>query len=310
MNAESEIPQAPQEPGPIARIFWSPAEHRLRAGWRLTLQSLLLITLLVIFSVVGAIIAYIWGGLDLSTLNVSSPIAYVISLPAILLSTWIARRVLDRRSFASLGLHLHGAPLRDLVFGILLTGAMMGLIFLLEVGLGWLQVGSFAWEGGAASGWPGQLLGVLASFVIVGFQEELLSRGYQLQNLIDGLNLPWGVVISSILFALFHAYNPGAGLLPLVGLFFSGLFLAYGWTTTRQLWLPIGLHIGWNIFEGPVFGFAVSGNQTFRLIQQSVSGPGWVTGGAFGPEGGAILLPALLLGAAGIWLYTRGRQPE
>jgi hypothetical protein len=74
------------------------------------------------------------------------------------------------------------------------------------------------------------------------------------------------------------------------------------------LWLPIGLHLGWNFFEGNIFGFPVSGLDTFRLIRHSINGPTWLTGGPFGPEAGLIILPAMALG---IWLmiiFTRGRD--
>jgi membrane protease YdiL (CAAX protease family) len=85
----------------------------------------------------------------------------------------------------------------------------------------------------------------------------------------------------------------------------AGLFLAFGYLRTRQLWLPIGLHIGWNFFEGPVFGFAVSGTGSFTLIRQVPTGPDLLTGGAFGPEAGLIVIPALLLGGLLIYWYTR-----
>ena len=139
--------------------------------------------------------------------------------------------------------------------------------------------------------------------VMVGWQEELLSRGYWLQNLEDGLGLPAALAISSILFALAHLANPHVSLMPILGLTAAGLFMAYGYLTTRQLWLPIGLHIGWNFFEGPVFGFPVSGTTDFfRLLDLSRHGPGFLTGGAFGPEAGLIQYPILLLG---VWLIAR-----
>ena len=60
----------------------------------------------------------------------------------------------------------------------------------------------------------------------------------------------------------------------------------------------MGLHTGWNFFEGTVFGFPVSGLGDFpRIIDQAVNGPARITGGLFGPEAGLVLLPALLLGA-------------
>jgi membrane protease YdiL (CAAX protease family) len=89
------------------------------------------------------------------------------------------------------------------------------------------------------------------------------------------------------------------------GLFLAGMFLAFAYTRTRQLWLPIGLHIGWNFFEGTVFGFPVSGLGLSGIIEHSVNGPVQFTGGAFGPEAGLVLLPALALGTILVYYYTR-----
>jgi hypothetical protein len=102
-----------------------------------------------------------------------------------------------------------------------------------------------------------------------------------------------------------HLGNPNATWVSAAGIFLAGLFLAYGYLTTKQLWLPIGLHIGWNFFEGVVFGFPVSGLDIYRLMRTTISGPDLWTGGAFGPEAGLVLLPGLLLGAALIFAYSR-----
>jgi hypothetical protein len=152
------------------------------------------------------------------------------------------------------------------------------------------------------------MVGTLIVYVAVGYYEELLSRGYHLQNLADGLNLPLGLMLSSAVFSVAHLTNPGAKLLSVIGIFAAGFFLAYGWLRTRQLWIPIGLHIGWNFFQGTVFGFPVSGLGGFHLIRQTVAGPEVVTGGAFGPEAGLAGLAAMGIGAGLIWLYTRQRK--
>jgi hypothetical protein len=104
-----------------------------------------------------------------------------------------------------------------------------------------------------------------------------------------------------------HGNNPGTTWASTIGLVLAGLFLAYGYIATRQLWLPIGLHIGWNFFEGTVFGFPVSGLDIYRILRHQVTGPELWTGGAFGPEAGLIVLPALALGAALIYVYSRRR---
>ena len=144
-------------------------------------------------------------------------------------------------------------------------------------------------------------------FILVGFNEEFLFRGYHLQTITSGLNLFWGLIISSIIFGGLHLGNPNATWVSAAGIFFAGLFLAYGYIRTQQLWLSIGLHLGWNFFEGVVFGFPVSGLSIYPLMNIKVSGPVAWTGGAFGPEAGLIILPALALGAILINLYTRRR---
>ena len=95
-----------------------------------------------------------------------------------------------------------------------------------------------------------------------------------------------------------------------VGIFLAGAFLALGYLTTRQLWLPIGLHIGWNFFEGVVFGFPVSGTETYSLLITNMVGPDLWTGGPFGPEAGIVVLPSLMLGALLIFIYSKVRSEK
>jgi hypothetical protein len=110
-------------------------------------------------------------------------------------------------------------------------------------------------------------------------------------------------------FALLHLGNPNVNwantLSITAGIFFAGVYLAYAYIRTGQLWLPIGLHIGWNFFQGVVFGFPVSGMDAYPLTRIKVGGPALWTGGAFGPESGLIVLPSLIVGGILIYLYTR-----
>lgn len=185
----------------------------------------------------------------------------------------------------------------------------MGFIFLIEWAAGWLRIDGFAWQKMPVLQIVQEMLTMLVFFILVGWQEELSSRGYQLQNLAEGLNLFWAVIISSTAFALLHLANPSVSTMAVIGLIIAGLFMAYGYVTTRQLWLSIGLHIGWNYFEGTILGFQVSGWSGMpRLIQQTVNGNPLFTGGDFGPEAGLILLPGIILGIFLIYLYTRNRE--
>ena len=227
---------------------------------------------------------------------------------SITISVFLARRYLDKLPIESLGLKLNTQALFDLLTGIGITFAQMGLIFLLMRGLNWLTFNGFAWEFDPIGVVVKNTLLFFIIFTMVGWNEELLSRGYHLQTITSGLNLFWGVIISSAVFGLLHLANPGASWVSTTGIFFAGIFLAYGYIRTKQLWLPIGLHIGWNFCEGVVFGFPVSGLDIYALTRIEVTGPEIWTGGAFGPEAGLIVLPALLVGALLIYLYTAKRN--
>lgn len=301
----------------MKNLFINPEENRLRSGWRLAVQTGLLIGLGVIILICLTPLLFAQTLLAPDLLEqiaelAGGPAELVLGLPIelviITLSVYLARRFADRRSFASLGLWLNRVAWQDMLMGILLAGLMIGLMFLIQILGGWLTIDGYAFDHTSAGRMLFQTLALFIGFVVVGWVEELLFRGYWLQNLSEGLNIALGVVISSVIFALAHIGNPGFNLAALTGLFLAGVFFAYSLLRAGNLWLPIGLHIGWNFFEGPIFGFQVSGMEAFRLIEHHVEGPDILVGGAFGPEAGLVLLAALALGALLIYLYTRGRN--
>jgi len=279
-------------------IFLSSNETRLRAGWRLVV----FIITLAVLSIISAPAAVLQGKLSEDVWVLFNQF---ISLVMITTAVFFTRHFVDRQPLVSLGLKRNKQAVTDVLMGILITFFMFALIFTIELSLGWLKIEGFSWQVESASTFVTSLLLWLAIFLIVGWQEELLSRGYILQNLTSGLNLFWGVLISSSIFAVMHRGNPGATWSSTIGILLAGLFLALPYILTRQLWISIGLHIGWNFFEGVVFGFPVSGNSTFHVIRQTVSGSDFMTGGSFGPEAGLVFFPALTLSALLVWGYVR-----
>jgi membrane protease YdiL (CAAX protease family) len=193
----------------------------------------------------------------------------------------------------------------DILSGIGISFVMMGLIFFLERYLGWLTLDTFAWTIEPVQNVIAQVLLFFIIFIVVAWNEELMSRGYHLQTIASGINLRWGFIISSAIFGGLHLANPHATWISTAGIFFAGLFLGFAYIRTKQLWLSIGLHIGWNFFEGVIFGFPVSGLDIYHLTHIHVIGPEFWTGGAFGPEAGVILIPAIILGVFLVYLYTR-----
>jgi len=286
----------------FAQVFISSDEPRLRAGWRLLIQTILLF----IFGLVVSLVSLLFhaGGSAASILN------QVLNLVAITGSVYVARRWLDKKSFESLGLKLDRQTWIDILAGIGITFVQMGFIYILMLGLGWLTFAGFAWQFDPVSVVLKNTLLFFVVFIFVGWNEELLSRGYHLQTIASGINLFWGVIISSAVFGLLHLGNPNATWVSAAGIFFAGIFLAYGYICTKQLWLPIGLHIGWNFCEGVVFAFPVSGLDIYALLRIKVNGPVIWTGGAFGPEAGLIVLPSLVVGVGLIYWFTKTRKSE
>lgn len=295
----------------LRRLLFTPGDGRLRTGWRLLLHALASVFLYVLFGLIQFSAAVMFGFLDPNAVQVQlieSPYFFLAPAAAITLATWGARRWLDRRPFRDLGFIVDHHAWRDLAFGVLMPGALFGAIFLVQWAVGWLELRGTALDGGAAFPALLALLDWFVIFILVGYAEELLSRGYHLQTFIEGLNLPLGIFLSSAVFAVLHVFNPHSSVLSTLGILLAGYFLAYGWLRTGQLWLPIGLHIGWNFFQGPIFGFPVSGLDAFHLLQHEVAGPQLITGGRFGPEAGLLGYLAMGIGALLIWSYTRDRN--
>ena len=293
----------------LVSIFISTNEQRLRAGWRMVIQTLLMFLVSFCIGIPAFVVPMLLQtpphALLPPEMNMSEWLtAQAVELLAITISVFIARRFLDKRSIASLGLRWDNQAILDLLVGFLITFIQFMLIYGIMFALGWVQITGYAWHAATLQSVLANTLLVLVLFIMVGWSEELLFRGYHLQTLGSGLNLSWGVILSSGIFGVMHILNPGATWVSNLGIFTAGLFLAFGYLCTKQLWLPIGLHIGWNFFEGVVFGFPVSGLDTFRLIENTITGPQVWTGGAFGPEAGLIILPALFFGMVLVYGYS------
>jgi len=97
------------------------------------------------------------------------------------------------------------------------------------------------------------------------------------------------ILPAAVLFGLAHLGNENANLMGVLNTMLWGVLLGYAYLRTRALWLPIGLHYGWNLAL-PLFGVNLSGftmGITGYALHWRV-GDLW-SGGGYGPEGG---LPA------------------
>jgi len=140
-------------------------------------------------------------------------------------------------------------------------------------------------------------------FLAVGIFEEVAVRGILFRQLEQAIGTWLAIVASALFFGFSHRGNPNATWVSSVAIAIeAGALLAAVYAETRSLWLPIGLHWAWNLFEGPVWCSRVSGNDIAVLADARFPGPSLLTGGDFGPEAG---LPAMLLGTAlGVWFLV------
>ena len=176
------------------------------------------------------------------------------------------------------------------------TGMALGFVLFATVMMILLAMGSYRPAGwGTTSG----LANGLFFAVLAGITEEILFRGllFRLSAKIVGT---WGALIfTAALFGLAHLANRGASIRSSVAIALeAGVLLGAAYAATQRLWLPIGLHAGWNFTEGSLFGMTLSGNTMgVGLLRGSLSGPEALTGGAFGPEASMIAVLVCLVAA-------------
>ncbi|MBC5806800.1 MAG: hypothetical protein DLM53_05605 [Candidatus Eremiobacter antarcticus] len=218
----------------------------------------------------------------------------------------VMRRWLDRRSLESLGLPARGPWSRLFLIGVAFGAAMQILVYLMHRMLGYSQVVAYA-----APGRDVEVVGAaLVVFLVAALFEEISLRGYLLQNLWEEWGFAPAAVVTSSLFAVLHFSNPHAhekAALTAGGLVLFSLWAAFSLLWTKSLWLVLGCHAAWNTFEGPIFGFPLSGlaMPVPSAVTQRISGPEWFTGGAFGPESGVSSMLALTLGFAVLAAFYR-----
>lgn len=285
-------------------LLVNPTDRRLRAGWRLLVSGVLF---LLVSRAVTVLSFGLLGRPSRMLLEWWVLRGVIVALSATI-AVWLARRFLDRRTFGSLGLRLDGVALRDGLAGFAISAAMLGLFIGVCLAFGVVRIQWTGWTGGVGPALAGLPLWLFGVGLAVAWSEELALRGYVLQNLGDGIGLTAAVLLSCVLYGAVHMANPHSTMLSGVLIAALGYLRVLGWLRTEQLWLAMGMHAGWNFLQGPVLGLSVSGTHTAGLTRVTTSGPGWFSGGAFGPEAGLAVVPALGLGVLLMHLWTRRRR--
>jgi len=271
---------------------------RIKYGWlRAILFFISFFIFIAVFDLIGIAIVssiseysfeeYI-SDTDLLMENKMMLLMMVSQLFGTLFTVWLFQKFVNRESFTSIGLEFSGYK-DDFVSGLLLG---VGLIVL---GFGTLYIFNFLSVASIQFSLIDQLF-YLSLFAVVSLNEEIAIRGYILQNLSSSFNKYIALVLSSLVFMIMHIGNPNMSAVPLFNLFLAGLLLGVYCIHKNNLWFPIGAHITWNYFQGPVLGFEVSGNDVDSIFIQSLNGSELITGGEFGFEGSIILTVLMIIG--------------
>ena len=116
--------------------------------------------------------------------------------------------------------------------------------------------------------------------------EELAFRGYVFQRLCEIAHPLGAILFFSALFGAIHYFNPSWSWIAFVNTLLVGILFAIAYLRTRSLWVVWGMHFGWNIVLGTIFGLPVSGLSIFSVLTKGeAQGSELLTGGGYGIEG-------------------------
>ncbi len=209
---------------------------------------------------------------------------------------------IEKRAVSELG--LKGA-LGEYGAGFVLGGLMVCVSVASIAALGGLRALSLA---------PSSIIILpLLMHITVGLIEEMMLRGIFFRVVQESVGSWLALLASGLVFGGMHLINDNTSVLGIANIAAAGVFFAAAFMLTGRLWLCAALHAGWNFVQDGVFSLAVSGHEVKNgLLTTQLSGPDWLTGGAFGIEGSAVDLVLVVLASAAMVLLAqrRGRMVQ
>jgi membrane protease YdiL (CAAX protease family) len=267
----------------------------LRAPWRI--GAFLLVALAA--TLVANVIAYPIRRIPAAWIGDPLLITGWISVLVLLVAHAVCLRRVDKLPWSAAGLHRDAARPGLLAWSTMLGGAAIAVPALLIAAVGWLR-----FQPDRAGSSLGAALWALLLLAPFAFAEELMLRGYVLTVLRKALGWRAAVGLTSVVFGLLHIANPGSNPGNIAMVILAGVLLGVLVVLTGSLYAATAAHLAWNwvmagVLHVPVSGLGVP-TPDYRLVD---AGPDWITGGAWGPEGG--IGAALGMSAGLAYLYIR-----
>lgn len=267
----------------IASFFAGP--HGIRRGWRWLM-------FLGIFFVCAGVLILPAIALHLINLPGMQPGAQSFTASFVLIQEGILVIALFVAALVMSKIEQHpmaqyGLPASEAFRGRFWVGAVWGILaitatMLLIAALHGFSFGSVALSGRALMGYA--LVWALG-FLLTGFSEEFLFRGYSQFTLGGGMGFWPAAIFLSLLFGAGHLQNPGEAWPGALAAAYIGFFFCFTLRRTGNIWFAVGLHAAWDYGETFVYGVPDSGFAApGHLLNSSFHGPRWLTGGKVGPE--------------------------
>ena len=282
-------------------------EPRIKNGFlRAIIFMPMWIIVIVLVQSIGVLSVMVASGVDMANpdsleafyvdYSFDSPMMLVLtgfSLLGSFATLWFATKFIDRKPLMSIGLSVKDKA-NEMLVGLGFALFFIGGLFLILLLIGAVNITGYV-------GFKPGVFIVSMMLFMAAFDEELIFRGYILNNMMDSTSNRWiALAGSSLLFALLHSGNPSvwSTWVPMTELFAAGFILGISYTFTKNLWFPTFFHFGWNFFQG-LFGFEISGINvdSWKIINHENNGnvPDIVSGGAFGIEGSVITLSCTII---------------
>jgi uncharacterized protein len=216
-----------------------------------------------------------------------------------LIATWEMLRRIDKLPWSEVGLDRRAASPGLLVKGALVGGLTIGVASLALLSIHMLRI-----DAGVQGSWWLAAGSSAAMLLPAAFFEELFIRGYVFAILRRAAGWKVALIVTSIVFGFLHVANPGADSESILAVIVAGFFLGGILLVTRSLYAAGAAHFAWNWVMSGALHVAVSGlpsaDPDYRVVD---SGPDWLTGGPWGPEGGLAAVAAMFI----VLFYLFGR---
>ncbi|MFA8450186.1 MAG: lysostaphin resistance A-like protein [Bacteroidales bacterium] len=145
------------------------------------------------------------------------------------------------------------------------------------------------------------LIPAISFFIFVAAVEEFSFRMFIFHFMNKRFNFITSILITNILFSIYHLLTPGISILPLFNLFLIGILFSLAYVKTKSIFIPIAMHFFWNFIQGPILGFDVSGLVFDNIFKFENKGMSIINGGNYGLEGSIITTVLLLITSIILW---------